>query len=630
MASNSTSRRGFNPPSQKLGQEEVPIAIIQWGGLKSAYPPTSIPVNSFTRLLNKDFIDPTTITTRQGCGLLFGHHLIGYAVAACEFVIGGISNIFIVTRDGRLLRTPTTIGYRTVNTGNSIADTATLFPAATLVGNLTQGQAISRARFAKFRGNLYIADGFNFWQFNPATNVLSNFTANLGAQSGSYIIDTLAWGSRLWILTNLSELRGSAINDVSDFLTTNSAWQVTVGDGDGMFNKSIVPWGKSMLINKGDYASSKAAMYKLDGYLATNFVIQPLFGDEQTPTAFLGNSAARVGNDVIGLTYDGFITVSAINNFQTASIAPLSLDIDDIVKRINFNASDSIKGIYDIQTNQYMCAVPLDNATIPNAVIIYDIRGQRWGLYDNWPVLDFFYAEGTVCFVGYTADRNEFYLFNINGGGVTAFSYSSVYPGDNSPGGLQWIPSGALEVPECGKLVYFSSGSGLPVEANPPLLGNNFLFYTRRGKYFSDDVFLNYDKTVETGDLTFDSPESIKLFKSVELNIAQENDYSVDVTTIIDGADNIADKVRLNVTGSEGRWDEFTWDVDYWDSSPNTQQTLMVNARGKTIRMRLENNNLNEQFSLRGMVFRLFKTDTGTAIGNATSTSLVDIVDLQP
>lgn len=572
----------------KPGQEELPISIIVWEGLKSAYPATSIPINSFTQLVNKDLVSPTTISTRPGASILYMHYDMGYTVAAYEFnQSNGSSFIVWATRDGRLFRTPTQL-YNRFYLGTY--ETQNLPPDPEFIGYLTTGVGLSNVRFAIFKNKLWIADGYNAWVYDPSSSpTLQNYTSTVGAPSGSKIIAVKTHNYRLWYLTDTDQLRGSALNDPSNF-TSGTAWNATIGDNDGMSNRTLTRWGKAMIITKHDTETGRYAMYLLQGSSSTNFQIDQMFGDEDTPTGFVGNSAVQVGNDVIGLTTDGFTTVSAVQNFQESQLSLLSEDIDDLVRRINFGAASIIRGVYDTATRQYMCAVPLDNSPFNNIILVYDRRKQRWSTYDNWPVIDFFKVKTLTCFVGNTSDRYDFNVYGRDEEGASInedFYAIEPHPSDDYT-----------------RVVYRALDTGLPI------YNNNFLFLSRRGNYFTDDVFGKYRKVIELSDATFDAADALKMFKALDFNITQDNDYKLLITPVIDGDDDGADTWELDVD-ADGTDGEFTGDVSISDGEANSQETLPLGLRGKTLRVRFENNELNQSFSLRSITFRLFKTDSG-------------------
>jgi hypothetical protein len=61
---------------------------------------------------------------------------------------------------------------------------------------------------------------------------------------------------------------------------------------------------------------------------------------------------------------------------------PLSAPISDVIARINFNAVD--KAIATYWENRYYLAVPLDNSTVNNAILVYNFLNKAWESVDTY------------------------------------------------------------------------------------------------------------------------------------------------------------------------------------------------------------------------------------------------------
>jgi hypothetical protein len=61
---------------------------------------------------------------------------------------------------------------------------------------------------------------------------------------------------------------------------------------------------------------------------------------------------------------------------------PLSAPVSDVIARINFNAVD--KAIATYWENRYYLAVPLDNSTVNNAVLVYNFLNKAWESVDTY------------------------------------------------------------------------------------------------------------------------------------------------------------------------------------------------------------------------------------------------------
>lgn len=61
---------------------------------------------------------------------------------------------------------------------------------------------------------------------------------------------------------------------------------------------------------------------------------------------------------------------------------PLSAPISDVIARINFNAVD--KAVATYWENRYYLAVPLDNSTVNNAILVYNFLNKAWESVDTY------------------------------------------------------------------------------------------------------------------------------------------------------------------------------------------------------------------------------------------------------
>ena len=509
--------------SQTRTQKEVPIAILQWLGMQSNAPTTAIPVNAFSYVLNFDYITEHEVSSRKGTTEWMGNTTTG-SVA----IIGGYefsrradtaSRIMFVTSTGKLYRVSSLLSGQT----------------PTFIGNLTTSTTLTKAFFATFKGKLYIADGTAGWEYDPDTDTVTQVT--FPSDYTGKIICVLARDSSLQWWADTGETILSSVNEATEY-ETGTAWRGFVGSGDEMDAVMMLKWLQTVVFIKRDNKTRKTAMYKMTGYSEANFRIDPMYSGEFKSTGFIGRSPADLGNDIIGLTQDGFSSISAIDTFNETTISNFSKDVDDYIRRINFSQYDLITAIYNTNTRQYMAACPIDSANTNNIIFIYHAESRRWGLYDNWDVRCFFTVAGTVFFG--TSD---------------------------------------------GRLV--QTGVGENDEGN------------------------GFSKIIEGPDWHFDSPDTLKLFKTLNLDLAQDGEYDINFTPIINGNYLNATTIPLTLKPG-GVWDEFVWDVDPWDTPLEINREIYLLARGRTLRYRLFNDQPDEPFSLRSVTARSFITDAGS------------------
>jgi hypothetical protein len=219
---------------------------------------------------------------------------------------------------------------------------------------------------------LYLTDGIqNLHEWNGTT-----FT-DLGTGSPAPpIVKYLIWHtSRMFGAGNILE------NDtiwVSDFLDAGSlAWDYStrsfrVGGGEGDAITAIASWhGFKLLAFKNNSFYVVDADPQLD---VANWVIERV---SDNIGCVSHRSVAMVGNDAYFLSRDGVRSVirTTTDNQNEVSL-PLSFPIQPIIDRINWTYADKSTAIpFD---NKYMLCVPLDGATEPNAILVFDTRFQRW------------------------------------------------------------------------------------------------------------------------------------------------------------------------------------------------------------------------------------------------------------
>jgi hypothetical protein len=93
-------------------------------------------------------------------------------------------------------------------------------------------------------------------------------------------------------------------------------------------------------------------------------------------------SVVQVGNQIFFLSDNGVYSIDFgdLYNLRGASV-PLSESIDPIIKRINTDAAENSVAIY--HNNRYYLAVPLDDSTENNAVLVYNFINQGWESVDT-------------------------------------------------------------------------------------------------------------------------------------------------------------------------------------------------------------------------------------------------------
>lgn len=115
---------------------------------------------------------------------------------------------------------------------------------------------------------------------------------------------------------------------------------------------------------------------------------------------------AQVGNDALFLARDGVRSVArVINDGMAATTEPLTVPIQDLIDRINWQYADTSCACY--RERKYILSVPLDAATTPNTLLVYDTATQGWSYWTGVNPAEFIYTNFTEPVLSY-ADTSGF------------------------------------------------------------------------------------------------------------------------------------------------------------------------------------------------------------------------------
>jgi hypothetical protein len=123
-------------------------------------------------------------------------------------------------------------------------------------------------------------------------------------------------------------------------------------------------------------------------------------------------SIKQVGNQVIFLSDNGVYGTQFLDEYNLRGTeTPLSEPINETIKRINKEAWEQSVAVYF--DNRYYIAVPLDDATKNNAILVYNFLNQQWESVDttnnvNWDI------EGLIV-SGDGSDRGVYAINQLGG-----------------------------------------------------------------------------------------------------------------------------------------------------------------------------------------------------------------------
>tara|TARA_R110002073_G_scaffold147561_1_gene300285 strand:+ start:317 stop:2989 length:2673 start_codon:yes stop_codon:yes gene_type:complete len=123
-------------------------------------------------------------------------------------------------------------------------------------------------------------------------------------------------------------------------------------------------------------------------------------------------SIQQIGNQILFLSDNGVYGIGFIEGYQLRGIqVPLSESIQATVDRINKEHRSKALSVYF--DNKYYLAVPLDNSSSNNAIIVYNFLNQQWESVDTVSVSN--YSIDNM-FIAGTGDNIGVYTTNVLGG----------------------------------------------------------------------------------------------------------------------------------------------------------------------------------------------------------------------
>jgi len=124
------------------------------------------------------------------------------------------------------------------------------------------------------------------------------------------------------------------------------------------------------------------------------------------------DSIQQIGNKLMFLSDNGVYALDFVDLYNLrGQDVPLSSPIQGTISRINKDHADkSVSAYFD---NRYYIAVPLDDSTTNNALLVYNFLNKQWESLDsindsNW--------QYTYLLVGGSGDQRGVYAINRNGG----------------------------------------------------------------------------------------------------------------------------------------------------------------------------------------------------------------------
>lgn len=179
--------------------------------------------------------------------------------------------------------------------------------------------------------------------------------------------------NRLWAINGKDTISASGLLDFTNFNILTNVFNLNVGSSD--YVVTTYPFGNDSLI----------AFKNRSSYLLQNVTGALTSVTSTEITRQLGiigiNALSAVGPDVVYMSDRNISTIRLnIQNAVQHVTEPLSRNIPDIMKRVNWQYAYKVSmGFWN---NQLFIALPLDNSTVCNAIVVYNFITESW--YGEW------------------------------------------------------------------------------------------------------------------------------------------------------------------------------------------------------------------------------------------------------
>jgi hypothetical protein len=234
----------------------------------------------------------------------------------------------------------------------------------------------NNVEMAQLIDNLYLTDGSGVYTWNGTGSA----SAVVGSPAGRYIVSHTG---RLFV-AGFSSVTDKIQPSAFETPGTWSDPSFRVGSGDGEGITGIASWHNFLL---AVFKRNATYVVNADPTVAVaNWEIQVV----HSRVGCVSNRTIQaVGTDIYFLADDGVRTLKrTINEQQIGVDAPISHPMQDFIDRINWSSVNTACSAFI--NNRYMLAVPLDSATTPNYVLVYNTLLQKWsGYWTGWNPLIF-------------------------------------------------------------------------------------------------------------------------------------------------------------------------------------------------------------------------------------------------
>lgn len=196
---------------------------------------------------------------------------------------------------------------------------------------------------------------------------------------------------------------------------------------NGDIVSGMIPYGNSVIVGK------KTSLHEVTGTSPDTISFQ----QTTSQYGFLNNQSIAIWENQLWFI-DG--SGKGIGEYNGAQTQIVSTKVEDTFKRINLTAAISTAWMLHVkQRNEVWAAIPVDGATTPNVIVVYDYVSQCWTTFEGisanvaaickgtqtLPVPVFGFSNGDIRFMNATYTGAEFMTTVVRFPFVTNFGWST-------------------------------------------------------------------------------------------------------------------------------------------------------------------------------------------------------------
>jgi len=226
-----------------------------------------------------------------------------------------------------------------------------------------------------------------------------------------------------------------SVSNYLDYAHWDIADAFTVNNGSNDHLVGVAPWTLNEFLvfmrNSIYYISIGSDRYITGAALSTDSYIKTLATDIG---CLAKKSVVQAGGGVFFLSDNGVYFLqpqpASAESMKLLTMSdPISAPIDNVIQRINRNYASNAVATY--WNNRYYLAVPLDDSTVNNTVLVFNFILRQWESVDTYPTLVTTKNPNVIAYgMGMGGDG---WQINTSASGLTDFIYISITKSSSTP-----------------------------------------------------------------------------------------------------------------------------------------------------------------------------------------------------